>query len=169
MASCSFNFSASPTLGILCNVSLCILIKTKHQQQHFQIKFCRNITGASRSTRSSPYWWANNRWTTFFHRELWLRKLFNSPITRDPLRFWVIHSLHPPSHQATTAGCMWGVVDGKTNLHRLPHTQCDVWSVGTRHIHQRAPWRWRPRCHQHGRARHLHRPQHDHLFPPVRF
>ena len=125
----------------------------------------RKVIGASSSAWSSPSWRSINRRTICFHRNLWLWKLHNSPSSWDSLWFWILHH----SHRAATAGCLWGVVDGKTNLHRLLNTQCEVWSVGTRHIHQRAPWRWRSRCDQHGGARSLHCSQHNHLFPTIWF
>ena len=119
-----------------------------NHSSHDQLTLHRKFFGASPSIWSSFTWRPNSRRTTHFHRDLWIRKLFNPPSPRDPLRFRILHRPHP----AATAGCLWGVVDGKTNLHRLPHTECDVWSVGTRYIHQWAPRRWRSRCDQHGRS-----------------
>ena len=123
------------------------------------------VIGASPFPWPSPSRWSIKRRTTRFHWDIWFWKLHNSPSSWKPLWFWNLHHIHP----AATAGCMWGVVDGKTNLHRLLNTQRKVWSVVTRNIHQRTAWRWSSRCDQHGGARSLHYSQHDHLFPAIRF
>ena len=134
MASCSFNFSAPPTPGIstlicshFCSSYRNILISNKDNKR--QTSF-RRIIGATPFAWSSVARRSINQRTTCFHRDLWLRELYNSSFARDPLRFWILHHPHP----AATAGCMWRLVDGKTKFHRLPHTQCNVCSVGTRHI-----------------------------------
>ena len=155
MASCRFDFSAPPSLGVVRlinyvkqlrrNVSHCIpnrIISVLNQNNKTMNIMLRNIVGAPRSTWSSPTRRSINRGTTNFHRDLWLRELYDPPPSGKPLWFWILHRSHP----AATADCMWGVVDGQTYLHRLSHTQRDIWSMGTRHLHQRAPWRRRSRC-----------------------
>ena len=125
----------------------------------------RNINGAALSAWPSCSWRSINKRRTCFHRNIWLRKLHNPTTAGDPLWIWVFHLPLP----AATACCMWRVVDGEANLHRLPHAQCDVWSVGTRQILQRAPWRRRSWCDQHGGAGRLRGSQLWHIVPCTRF
>ena len=92
MASCRFNFSAPPSLGVVRlinyvkqlrrNVSHCIpnrIIGVLNQNNKTMNIMFRNIVGAPRSTWSSPTRRSINRGTTNFHRDLWLRELYNSP------------------------------------------------------------------------------------------
>ena len=125
----------------------------------------RNIIGACPSTWSSASGRSIKTSATELHRDLWFWRLHNCPSSWDSLRFWILHHTHP----VATAGCVWGMVGGKTNFHRLPHTQCDIWSVGTRHIHQWAPRRYCSGHDQHRGTGHLCNSQHWHTLPGIRF